>query len=58
MTTLFYVVTDRKEVDSGALALGLCNSQFMLQKPSELLWQNNNMNILSHSQIFRSAGVA
>lgn len=24
--------TDRKEVDSGALALGLCNSQFMLQK--------------------------
>lgn len=57
MTTLCFMYTDRKEVDSGELALGLCNSQFMLQKPLRTSVANN-LNLLSSSQIFRSAGVA
>lgn len=60
MTTLCFMHIDRKEVDSEELALNLCNSQFMLQKTPQNFCgkQRDNVNILSSSQIFRSAGVA
>lgn len=56
MTTLCFMYTDRKEVDSGELALGLCNSS-CCKKPFRISVANK-VNIRSSSQIFRSAGVA